>query len=96
MWFSEIQGGKLGRIPVDDAIHELELPGKPHAVIANPIGGVWVSLGGSDQIAGVSADGEITVIDLPSGGEPHGLAIGPDGALWVALQAGYVVRLATV
>jgi virginiamycin B lyase len=72
----------------------MELPGKPHAVIADPEDGVWVSLWGSDQIARVSGDGsDVDVLDLPPGSEPHGLAIGPDGALWAALESGFVVRL---
>jgi virginiamycin B lyase len=96
VWFAAIRADKLGRIPTDDAIQELELPGKPHAVVADPKGGIWVSLWGSDQVVKVSADGEVVVsIDLPSGSEPHGMAIGRDGALWVALEAGYVWRLPT-
>ena len=76
-------------------IQEIDLPGKPHAVVADPDDGVWVSLWGANQIARVSGDGEIVTIDLPPGSEPHGLAIGPDGALWVALEAGFVLRMPT-
>jgi virginiamycin B lyase len=94
VWFTEILAGKLGRIPMDEAIQEMDLPGKPHAVVADPDDGVWVSLWGADQIARVSGDGsDVVTIDLPAGSEPHGLAIGPEGALWVALESGFVVRL---
>jgi virginiamycin B lyase len=95
VWFTAILADKVGRIPMEEAMQELDLPGKPHAVVADPSGGVWVSLWGADQIARVSADGEVDTIDLPAGSEPHGLAIGPDGALWVALEAGFVMRLPT-
>ena len=67
VWFTEILADKLGRIPMDDAIQEIELPGKPHAVVADPDDGVWVSLWGSNQLARVSGDGEIVTIDLPAG-----------------------------
>ena len=68
VWFTEILADKLGRIPMDDAIQEMDLPGKPHAVVADPDDGVWVSLWGADQIARVSGDGtEIVTIDLPAG-----------------------------
>ena len=35
-WFTAILADKIGRIPTDDAIQELDLPGKPHAVVAEP------------------------------------------------------------
>lgn len=93
VWFTEIRADKLGRIPMGDAIQEIDLPGKPHALVADDADGVWVSLWGSDQLARVSGDGEIVTFDLPAGSEPHGLAIGAGGAPWVALESGFVVRL---
>jgi virginiamycin B lyase len=93
VWFTEILAERLGRIPMDEAIQEIALPGKPHAVVADPGDGVWVSLWGSSQLARVSGDGEILTIDLPPDSEPHGLAIGADGAVWVALEAGFVLRM---
>jgi virginiamycin B lyase len=93
VWFTAIGADKLGRIPLNDAIQELDLPGKPHAVVADAADGVWVSLWGADGIARVTADGDVSTFDLPPGSEPHGLAVDRDGALWVALESGFVVRL---
>jgi virginiamycin B lyase len=96
VWFTEILADKIGRIPMDEAIQEMDLPGKPHAVVADPDDGVWVSLWGANQIARVSGDGSVVVtIDLPPGSEPHGLAIDRHGALWVALESGFVLRMPT-
>jgi len=96
VWFTEILAEKIGRIPMDDAIQEMELPGKPHAVVADPDDGVWVSLWGASQIARISGDGsDIVTIDLPPGSEPHGLAIDHDGVPWVALESGFVLRMPT-
>ena len=94
VWFTEVLADKLGRIPMDEPIQEMELPGKPHAVVADPDDGVWVSLWGADRIARVSGDGsEVVTIDLPPGSEPHGLAIDAEGAPWVALESGFVLRM---
>ena len=65
--FTAIGADKLGRIPLNDAIQELDLPGKPHAVVADEADGVWVSLWGADAIARVTADGEVSTFDLPPG-----------------------------
>lgn len=92
VWFTEVLADKLGRIPMDDAIQELDMPGKPHAIVPDPVGGVWVSLWGSSQVARVGADGDVVTIDLPADSEPHGLAVADDGALWVAMEAGFVTR----
>ena len=54
---------------------------------------MWISLWGSDQVARITADGEVSTIDLIENGEPHGLAIARDGALWVALESGSLWRL---
>lgn len=78
---------------MDDAIQEIDLPGKPHAVIADPADGVWVTLWGSSRLARVGGDGDVVTIDLPPGSEPHGLAVDAEGAVWVALEAGYVLRM---
>jgi virginiamycin B lyase len=93
VWFTEIRAGQLGRIPMNDAIQELDLPGKPHAVVADPDDGVWVSLWEADQIARVTNDGDVVTFDLPAGSEPHGMAIDHEGAVWVALESGFVLRL---
>jgi virginiamycin B lyase len=93
IWFTELLAEQLGRVTAREPIQELPLPGKPHAVIPAQADGVWVTLWGSNQVAHVSADGEVATVDLPPDCEPHGLAIGPDDALWVACEAGLLIRI---
>lgn len=38
LWFTELLAERLGRIPMNDAIQELDMPGSPPAVVADPGG----------------------------------------------------------
>jgi virginiamycin B lyase len=94
VWFADIAGGGVGLADGGGVVERVEFddPGcRPHAVVAAPDGGCWVTLWGSGQLARVSAGGAVTLFDLP-GKEPHGLALVGE-EVWVAMESGSVVRV---
>jgi virginiamycin B lyase len=94
VWFADIAGGSVGMAGAGGVAERFEFddPGcRPHAVVASPDGGCWVTLWGSGQLARVAAGGPVTLFDLP-GKEPHGLALVGD-EVWVAMESGSVVRV---
>jgi virginiamycin B lyase len=99
VWVAQILADALGRIARDGTLTEFPLePGaKPHAVVADPRGGVWVTLWGTNQVAHVNDDGDVTAYDLPvPESEPHGLAVAEDGTVWVALESGGLAEVTMV
>jgi len=96
VWVAQILGDALARIH-RGVVSEVPLAqgAKPHAVAADSDGGVWASLWGANQLAHATADGELTLHDLPTAeSEPHGLAVAADGTVWVALESGALAEVA--
>jgi virginiamycin B lyase len=94
VWFADIAGGSVGLADAGGVVDRVTFddPGcRPHAVVASPEGGCWVTLWGSGQLARVEVGGSVTLIDLP-GKEPHGLVL-VGGEVWVAMESGSVVRV---
>lgn len=85
IWYADISGGCVGR--VGSTRVEFEDPAcRPHAVVADPDGGCWVTLWGSNRLAHVTASGAVTEFPL-DGKEPHGLTRA-GGKIWVAMESG--------
>lgn len=96
VWFVEIAASQVGRINPNGWIEEFALPDRnaqPHAIVADPGQGCWLSEWGTSRIAHITTDGDVNEIALPASSEPHGLTIGPDGALWVALETGTITQV---
>lgn len=96
VWVALILGDALARIHRGElSTVQLKQGAKPHAVAADGDGGVWATLWGANQLAHVTAAGELTLHDLPTAdSEPHGLAVAPDGTVWVALESGALAEVA--
>ncbi|MGA5299308.1 virginiamycin B lyase family protein [Nucisporomicrobium flavum] len=94
VWYADIAGGCVGRVDPSGSVERIEFADaacRPHAVAVDTDGACWVTLWGSGQVARVSADGEITLGDLP-GKEPHGLWV-EESRVWVAMESGSLVAI---
>ncbi|MEV6802765.1 hydrolase [Micromonospora rifamycinica] len=95
VWYADIAGGCVGRVEPSGVVrqhHFADAGCRPHAVAADSDGGCWVTLWASGQLARVTADGAVTLHDLP-GREPHGLWVA-DSVVWVAMESGSLVAVA--
>ncbi|HSC21360.1 MAG TPA: hypothetical protein VLC07_06490, partial [Solirubrobacterales bacterium] len=59
---------------------ELEANNK---IVAGPDGNVWLTVGGTNDVAKVTPAGQVEEFDLPEISGTDGIAVGPDGNLWV-------------
>ncbi|MEU1753504.1 hydrolase [Micromonospora matsumotoense] len=94
IWYADIAGGCVGRVDPSGAVERISFADpacRPHAVAADTDGGCWVTLWGSAQLARITADGDVTLHQLP-GREPHGLWV-EDRLVWVAMETGSVVAV---
>lgn len=60
-----IGADKLGRIPMNEAIQELDSPGKPHAVVADAADGVGQPAGSPTSWRGSALTARWLTNDLP-------------------------------
>lgn len=101
MWFTERQGGNIGRITPAGVITEYPVPGSnnPIALAAGSDGALWFTESGGRNIGRITTDGVITEYTLPHGSTTFAdIVAGPDGALWFSdwFSYGYNVgRLTT-
>ena len=57
MWFTELNGNKIGRISLDGQITEIPVPSagaQPRGIALGPNGDVWFTESGSNKIARIS------------------------------------------
>ncbi|GLY03084.1 virginiamycin B lyase [Actinoplanes sp. NBRC 101535] len=94
IWYADIAGGCVGRVDPSGSVEKISFADaacRPHAVAADTDGGCWVTLWGSGQLARITADGDVTLHQLP-GREPHGLWV-EDCLVWVAMESGSLVAV---
>jgi streptogramin lyase len=92
LWFTEFDGGKIGRITIKGKITEYPLPKGAHAdpngIVAGPDGALWFTDSGTDAIGRIDTKGHVTTHRVPvAHSVPLWIAVGPDGALWFTLSA---------
>jgi virginiamycin B lyase len=89
VWFTEVNGNKIGQITPAGVISEFSVSGSPGGITAGPgpDGGLWFTEIGGNKIAHITttADHTITEFTIPTANAVvHRITIGPDGNLWFA------------
>ncbi len=85
LWFTERQGGNIGRITPDGQITEFSIPSStnPISITAGSDGALWFTETSGQHIGRISTDGTISEYHLPTGSTEYAdIVAGPDGALW--------------
>ena len=103
-WFTEADGGRIGRITPAGAITEFStgIPSgsRPNGIAAGPAadGSLWFTLSSGNQIGRITTAGAVTVSTLPNtGSSPTSIALGPDNNLWFTENPGNKIgRITTV
>lgn len=95
VWFTEREGGAIGRITTSGSVQEFPLPDpdprakQPTDIVRGPDNALWFTLAGVDRIGRITTAGVVTEYGgLVPGAEPSDLAVGPDGNIWFT-EAGY-------
>jgi virginiamycin B lyase len=93
MWFVEVKWtgpntahGYVGRITVDGALTEFDIPtdnAYPIGIAPGPDGNLWFTESSGSKIGRITPTGVITEFPLPQLDlKPSGIAAGPDGHMW--------------
>src|SRR2546423_423289 len=98
LWFTENEGGKIGRITTAGRITEFPLAGSfPGGITAGPDGNLWYTLENGNAIGRITPGGSITLFPLPGTcGKYHtcapwSITTGPDGNLWYTEEIGNAI-----
>jgi len=84
VWFTEMNGNKIGRITSGGTITEFDVPtpsSSPDRICAGPDNALWFSELSGGKVGRISGSGEISEFDLSSA-SPDGITAGPDGNIW--------------
>jgi streptogramin lyase len=86
MWFTELNGNKIGRITATGSITEFPIPtanSQPLGIAAGPDGALWFTEFIGNKIGRITPTGSITEFPIPTPGSLRGgIAAGPGGDLW--------------
>src|SRR2546422_8481106 len=87
LWFTELNGNRIGRITPTGVITEFPLPtanSGPQGITAGPDGNLWFTEFNGNRIGRITPTGVITEFPLPaSNRQAEGVAAGAGGNLWI-------------
>jgi streptogramin lyase len=87
LWFTELEGDRIGRMATDGTLTEYAIPGvnsDPWAVTVGPDGALWFTVIASHGqfIERLTTDGDFSRFRLADHHYPYWITTGPDGNLW--------------
>jgi virginiamycin B lyase len=92
VWFTELDGDRIGRITPAGVLTEFPLPAfgrGPRGITRGPDGNLWFTEFTGNRIGRITPAGIITEFLLPSADSfPDGITQGPDGNLWFTERNG--------
>ena len=86
VWFTEVNGNKIGQITPSGVISEFVASGSPGGITMGPDGALWFTEIGGNKIGRITTSGAVTdqFPILSANAVSHRITTGPDGALWFA------------
>jgi streptogramin lyase len=91
LWFTELEGNRVGRITSEGVITEFPLPtpNSGPAGITSAYGSIWLAESRGNKVARVLADGTIQEFLIPKQRfYPGAITTGADGTVWIAGSRG--------
>jgi streptogramin lyase len=92
LWFTEIDGNKIGRITTSGTITEFALPtanGAPADITAGPDGALWFTEEFGNKIGRITTAGATTEFAIPTAmSDAQSIVTGADGNLWFIEETG--------
>jgi virginiamycin B lyase len=86
VWFTELGGGRIGRISLDGHLTEFKVPtpnAQPFMIVSGPDGAFWFTEYNAGKIGRITTSGEITEFRTSSTASfPMHIVVGADKNLW--------------
>jgi choice-of-anchor A domain-containing protein len=99
LWFTELNGNKIGVITTSGHFTEYQIPtggSAPRGIVTGPDGNLWFAELEANKIGTVTPNGVFTEYTVPTqGSKPYLMVTGPDGNLWFTEDAGNKIAKVT-
>jgi streptogramin lyase len=86
LWFTELDGNKIGKVMPSGAFTEYPIPTAAAGLLritSGPDGSLWFTEGSKGKIGRITTAGAVSEFPIPyAGSYPYGIATGPDGNIW--------------
>jgi streptogramin lyase len=96
LWFTEINGNRIGRITTTGVVTEFVLPhpdSGPEGIAVGPDGALWFTEADVSRIGRITTGGAITEFPTPAEFAMTQIVTGSDGNLWYASESARIGRV---